>query len=165
MVLFFGELNLSRSGDFLDVYELDFVELVDLDVELSLDEEELDLDVELSFFNWGVELSFLIWDVELVFLSWKLEFSFFNSDLEKLERDDAFVELVDLISLVWFLLDKFDFKILVWFFEDWFGLRSLVWFLVDKFALFFLILTGTCSSSSSDWSNPLLPTNCLLLCP
>lgn len=50
MVLFFGELNLSRSEDFLDEDGFDLVELVDLDddeldlIELvDLDDDELDL--------------------------------------------------------------------------------------------------------------------------
>ena len=150
-VLFFGRLSLSRSEVFLEVSEVVLEEFVAFDVELSFFNRE----VELSFFfRREVELSFFSWEVELICLS---------SDLERvLESVVAFVELVGLESLVWFLVDKFDLISLVWFLVDWFDdLMSLVWlFLVNKLELFFF--SNIFSSSSSSSSNLLLAPNRLV---
>lgn len=90
------------------------------------------------------------------FVALDVELSFLNPNLDK-KLDAGLVELVALVSLVWFLLDRLDLMSLVWFFEDKLGLLSLIWSLVDRLLVFFL---GGSSVSSSN--NFLLPKNCLL---
>lgn len=99
---------------------------------------------------------FVALDVELSILILEVELSFLNPNLDK-TLDASLVELVALVSLVWFLLDRLDLMSLVWFFEDKLGLLSLIWSLVDRLLVFFL---GGSSVSSSN--NFLLPKNCLL---